>query len=46
MIYLNILLVTIDKQVALYEAKMMIKTKWNNRGYLKSLPNFAPVIMR
>jgi uncharacterized protein len=36
----------IDKQVAQYEAKMMIKTKWNNRGYLKSLPNFAPVIMR
>lgn len=36
----------IDKQVAQYEAKMMIKTKWNNRHYLQSLPNFAPVIMR
>lgn len=36
----------IDKQVAQYEAKMMIKTKWNNRSYLQSLPNFSPVIMR
>ena len=36
----------VDKQVAQFEARAMIKQKWNSRHKFQSLPNFSPVILK
>lgn len=33
----------IDKQVAQFEARVMVKEKWNNRKLMENLPNFHPI---